>query len=178
MDNQIMIRPYKASDTALVSALFINVNRLLAPPHMVAAFEDYITRSLEEEINRITDYYSEKGGSFWIAENEHQMVGMFGLEASGVGDGNTQNNMELRRMYVNPEFRRQGIAQKMLNHAENHCRSINVHQLDLSTSEIQSEALAFYRAADYTLTHEETAETASNKTIGGGIKRYHFMKML
>jgi len=100
------------------------------------------------------------------------IVGMFGLEPAG------QKAMELRRMYVDPDWRRQGIAGKMLEFAEIHCRARNMHQLDLSTSEIQSQALAFYRKSGYGLVREEVTETASNKTIGGGIRRYHFQKIL
>jgi putative acetyltransferase len=53
-----------------------------------------------------------------------------------------------------------------------------MQSLTLSTSELQSEALALYRAAGYQLQKEEIAETASNKTLGGGIRRYHFDKTL
>jgi hypothetical protein len=48
----------------------------------------------------------------------------------------------------------------------------------LSTSEIQKEALALYRDAGYRETREEIAADASNKTIGGGIRRFHFVKAL
>jgi len=48
----------------------------------------------------------------------------------------------------------------------------------LSTSESQTEALARYRAAGYRETREEIAADASNKTIGGGIRRFHFAKAL
>lgn len=51
-------------------------------------------------------------------------------------------------------------------------------QLDLSTSELQPAALALYRNAGNELVREEVAETASNKTLGGGLKRFHFVKML
>jgi hypothetical protein len=48
----------------------------------------------------------------------------------------------------------------------------------LSTSELQREALSLYRNAGYGLVREEVAVAASNKTIGGGIRRYHFSKIL
>jgi len=48
----------------------------------------------------------------------------------------------------------------------------------LSTSELQHAALALYRQAGYFLLREEVAETASNKTVGGGIRRYYFAKTL
>lgn len=152
--------------------LFTKVNRLLAPADMKAAFEGYIESSIIEEIGRIEDYYAEKQGGFWVAEIDGRIVGMFGLEPSG------KDAMELRRMYVDPDMRRLGIAAAMLRFAEDHCRAGGLPRLDLSTSEVQPEALAFYRAAGYVEVRQEVADAASNKTIGGGIRRFHFEKML
>jgi GNAT superfamily N-acetyltransferase len=86
--------------------------------------------------------------------------------------------MELRRMYVDPDVRRRGIARRMLEFAEQECRGRNRSRLDLSTSELQREALALYENAGYVRVREEAAVVASNKTIGGGIRRYHFTKVL
>jgi hypothetical protein len=36
--------------------------------------------------------------------------------------------------------------------------------------------LALYQNAGYELVREEIATDASNKTLGGGIRRYHFTK--
>ena len=134
----------------LERALFIAVNRLLSPPHLRQAFEDYIARSLAEEMGRIADYYGERHGGFWVALEGNRIVGTFGLERT------TGDAMELRRMYVDPSLRR----------------------LELSTSELQSEALASYRDAGYKLLREEIADESTNKTVGRGIRRYHFEKAL
>ncbi|MFB9267128.1 GNAT family N-acetyltransferase [Bradyrhizobium erythrophlei] len=152
--------------------LFVKVNRLLAPADMRDTFEAYIARSLSEEIDRISDYYSVRNGGFWVAVDGRRIAGMFGLEPSG-GEA-----MELRRMYVDPEARRRGIARTMLAFAERECLRRNRPRLDLSTSELQREALALYRGAGYALVREEVAVGASNKTLGGGIRRYHFTKAL
>jgi hypothetical protein len=74
------IRRYAEGDHAAVRALFIAVNRALAPPDLRAAFEDYITRSLEEEIDRLADYYAGKQGAFFVAYESETLAGMFGLE--------------------------------------------------------------------------------------------------
>ncbi|MEH6404391.1 MAG: GNAT family N-acetyltransferase [Sneathiella sp.] len=166
------IRPYGAADKEAVEALFIRVNRLLAPKGLEQAFENYISRSLEEEISRISDYYEEKGGSFTVAELDGQIVGMFGLEAQA------SSSMEVRRMYVSPDCRRMGIAKALMSHAENICRLACVKQIKLSTSEVQKAAVAFYKRLGFEIVKEERAMSASNKTIGGGILRFHFTKDL
>ena len=172
MDTEVTIRPFGEQDAAQVRELFITVNRLLSPPHLRDAFEAYIERALAEEIDRITAYYGERDGGFWVAVKGDKVVGTFGLERA------SNDAMELRRMYVDHLARRQGIARQMLQWAEDECRRRNVAWLELSTAEIQQAALALYRNAGYRLVREETAETLSNKTVGSGIRRYYLEKML
>jgi putative acetyltransferase len=166
------IRDFSPDDAAAVRELFIRVNRLLAPADMRESFESYIARSLTEEIDRVADYYSERTGGFWVAADGRKIVGMFGLEPAG------DDAMELRRMYVDPDARRRGIARRMLDFAEHECRRRHRRRMNLSTSELQREALALYRNAGYELVREEVAVVASNKTVGGGIRRHHFTKSL
>ena len=172
MNAPIEIRAFAAEDADQVRELFIRVNRRLAPPELKEAFEGYIALSLREEIDRIADYYAEKDGGFWVAVDGSHVVGMFGLEPSSA------TAMELRRMYVDPDARRRGIARKMLREAEEECRRRNRPTLELSTSELQGDALSLYRSAGYLLDREEVAQSASNKTLGGGIRRYYFTKQL
>ena len=155
-----------------VRELFIRVNRLLAPPAMKEQFEAYIERSLAEEVDCIDEYYRTHNGGFWVAIDGRDVVGMFGLEQIAT------DAMELRRMYVDPNQRRRGIARKMLAFAEAECARRGFTRLDLSTSELQGEALELYRNAGYRLLREEVATEASNKTLGGGVKRYYFAKEL
>jgi ribosomal protein S18 acetylase RimI-like enzyme len=75
-------------------------------------------------------------------------------------------------------LRRRGIARTMLNFAEEECRRRNRPRLNLSTSELQREALALYQGAGYEHVREEVALIGSNKSLGGGLRRYHFTKAL
>jgi putative acetyltransferase len=171
-DPTIIIRPFAVDDAAQVRDLFVRVNRALAPPQMAEAFEGYIARSLREEIDRIPAYYGEKHGGFWVAVEGPRIVGMFGLELLSAGA------MELRRMYVDPNAQRRGIARKMLRFAEEECRRRDVARLDLSTSELQGPALSLYQNAGYELVREEIAVAESNKTVGAGLRRFYFTKEL
>jgi putative acetyltransferase len=166
------IRRYAEGDHAAVRALFIVVNRALAPAGLREAFESYITRSLEEEIDRISVYYTGRQGAFFVAHEDETLAGMFGVEGLG------SVAAELRRMYVDASFRKRGLARTMLDHAEHVCREAGTPVLTLSTSELQQAALAFYRNAGYRLVREETAATQTSKTVGGDIRRYYFEKDL
>jgi GNAT superfamily N-acetyltransferase len=127
---------------------------------------------LTEEIDRIPAYYGERDGGFWVAVKGDKVLGTFGLERT------SNEAMELRRMYVDPSARRQGIARLMLQFAENECRRRRVKRLELSTAEIQYAAMALYKNAGYRLVRQATAEAVSNKTVGSGIRRYYLDKIL
>ena len=169
---KVTIRPFVEQDAAQVRELFITVNRLLSPPDLRDAFETYIERALVEEIDRIPAYYGERVGGFWVGVSGHKVVGTFGLERA------SDDAMELRRMYVHPSARRQGVARQMLQFAEDECRHRRIKHLELSTAEMQQAALSLYKNAGYRSVREEIVEALTNKTVGSGIRRYYLEKML
>jgi GNAT superfamily N-acetyltransferase len=169
---EITIRPFADDDAPQVRDLFIVVNRLLSPPDLRDVFEAYIKRALAEEVDRISAYYGQRNGGFWVAIQNDKLVGTFGLERA------SPDAMELRRMYVDPGARRRGIARQMLRFAKDECRQRKVRKLELSTSELQNAAITFYKNAGYHLVYEDLAQTGSNKTIGSGIRRFYFEKPL
>lgn len=172
MNDNIFVRHFAERDATAVKDLFIRVNRDLAPPGMEVAFEDYIQRSLSEEIDRISDYYRERNGVFLVAERTNTIVGMFGLEAG------TPGVVELRRMYVDPQLRGLGLGRQLLARSEDEARNLAGTILILSTSDLQPAALGIYRSSGYREVRTEIAKAASNKTLGGGIRRFHFSKQL
>jgi GNAT superfamily N-acetyltransferase len=170
MLSPVRIREYMPSDHAAVRALFVQINRELAPASMQAEFEAYIKRSLEVEVDRIPAYFAERHGSFWVAELEGRLAGNYGLEMVRAGTA------ELRRMYVDREVRRRGIGTAMLAHAEAICRGLGFTEITLSTSELQPAAIELYRAAGFEQTGQYVAENGTNKTVGHGIRRFTFRK--
>ena len=164
-------RGYRDSDHAAVRDLFININRELATPALRDAFESYVAVSLRDEIDRLADYYAVRRGAFFVVYDDEKLAGVFGLERLGAPSG------ELRRMYVDGAYRRQGLARMMLDYAEQACRDAGTRVLTLSTSELQQAALALYRGSGYRLLSEEIGAAQSNKTVGN-IRRYHFEKDL
>ncbi len=166
------IRPFDAVDAEAVREIFIRVNRHLAPDHMAEAFDAYIVRSLREEIDRIADYYGSRDGRFFVAEQVTSIIGFYGLEST------EPDAMELRRMYVDPSHRGSGTGRALLAHAEAQARRLGKARLILSTSELQVAALALYRASGYSERRNEIVDSQSNKTLGAGLRRFHFEKSL
>ena len=48
----------------------------------------------------------------------------------------------------------------------------------LSTSALQEAAKALYEARGYRLVRQVVADEQTNRTVGGGIRRYHYVKEL
>jgi GNAT superfamily N-acetyltransferase len=101
-----------------------------------------------------------------------EIIGTFGIESR------SRETTELRRMYLDRRHRGTGLAQRMLEYAEARARALGFATMILSTAEIQRAALTFYRKNGYRLVKTEVAETMSVRTVGGGLKRFHFEKAL
>jgi len=169
----LIIRPYRPDDQASVESIFIEWNRHIAGPDNTAAFDAYIWRALDEEILRIPEFYQQVSGSgFWVADLAGTVVGMAGIERLN------DTEAEVRRMYVDSGYRRRGIGVRLLSHIEDFCIGEGYQRILLSTSEMQDAALALYRAQGYRLDREEVAEEQTNRTVGGGIRRFQFVKEL
>ena len=69
--------------------------------------------------------------------------------ASGALRRLDEQTAEVKRMYVAPEVRRQGVARAVLAYLEEYARSTGVARLVLETGNEQPEALAFYTSAGY-----------------------------
>jgi GNAT superfamily N-acetyltransferase len=172
-ETPVAIRVYGNADYEAVVALFTRINRELAPAAMRERFEEYIATSTTGELSHLRDIFSEaKRNAFWVVTIDGQIVGMFGIESR------SEDSTELRRMYLDRAYRSRGIAQHMLQCAEARARDLGFEKLILSTAEIQEAAIAFYRKSGYQLVRTELADTMSTKTVGGGIKRFHFEKAL
>lgn len=167
------IRAFRPEDQPAIVDLFVRVNRSLAPPHLEAAFAEYVAKAIATEIGRVGQYYDVAGArGFWVATDGARLLGNFGLEPAG------DDAIEVRRMYVDFPFRGMGIARAMLNHAEDWARARGFGRIVLSTSSLQLPALALYQSAGFSLLRQEAATAASHKTIGNGILRFYLEKPL
>jgi GNAT superfamily N-acetyltransferase len=168
-----IIRAYQEADNAGVIDLFTRINRELAPSDMRERFEAYIRTSIDGEMSRLSDIFSEtRRNAFWVVKVGGEIIGMFGIESR------SDDSTELRRMYLDQRHRGRGIAQRMLQCAEMRARELGFAKLILSTAEVQAAAIAFYRKSGYRHVRTEQADAMSTKTVGGGMTRFHFEKVL
>ena len=169
----VSFRAYELSDYEHVAALWTRINRELAPSHMRELFEQYIAMAVNGELRRLQEIFSEATrNAFWVAECHAGIIGTFGIESR------SDDSTELRRMYLDRNYRGQCIAQQMLSRAEQRARDFGFSRMILSTAEVQMAAIAFHRKMGYRLVKTEVADAMSTKTAGGGLTRFHFEKSL
>lgn len=172
-EGPVIFRAYQSVDFDSVAALWTRINRELAPPDMRALFERYIEIAISGELRQLQDVFSgAKRNAFWVVEDDKEIVGTFGIESR------SKDSTELRRMYLDQSHRSRGIAQRMLQCAEARAREFGFSKMILSTAEVQKAAIAFYGKNGYQLVSTEVAGTMSTKTVGAGLTRFHFEKLL
>jgi GNAT superfamily N-acetyltransferase len=172
-EGQVIFRAYQVADYGPVAALWTRINRELAPPDMRELFEQYITTALNGELMQLQDVFAEaKRNDFWVVQADKEIVGTFGIESRN------EDSTELRRMYLDRGHRSRGIAQRMLQRAEARARELGFSKMILSTAAVQKAAIVFYGKSGYQLVRTEVASTMSTKTVGAGLTRFHFEKLL
>jgi putative acetyltransferase len=169
----VRIRRYRPSDQPAVVGLFRQYMWELTPPNLGAEFQAYVEKAIRDELGKIEEYYFARDDQgFWIADERGGVLGMAGVERHG------DDSAELRRMAVEKSHRRKGIGRQLLATAEAFCRDAGYRKLVLSTSELQVAARGLYESSGYRLVREEPAAAPSHKSVGAGLTRYHYEKLL
>jgi GNAT superfamily N-acetyltransferase len=172
-EHSVSFRRYRSADYDSVAALWTRINRELAPSGMEELFERYIATTIDGELNQLLEVFSEaRRNMFWVVEDRDSIVGSFGIESRSASD------TELRRMYLDKDYRGLGIAQRMLDCAQTRARQLGFTKMIVSTAQIQKAADRFYRRNGFRQIRTEVAEVMTAKQAGGGLTRFHFEKTL
>src|ERR1700741_4730768 len=81
----VAFRAYVASDFEAVADLWTRVNRELAPAGMETLFEQYITTTIEGELSRLLDIFSQaRRNAFWGSSWPTEADGSWARSASSL----------------------------------------------------------------------------------------------
>jgi len=94
-------------------------------------------RETQEELLR--DYFS-AGSGFWLARCGDNIIGCIAVRRMDVPQA-----AEIKRMYVRPEVRGQGVAQELLEAAEKFAHTAGYHWVYLDTADDMKAAARFYQ---------------------------------
>jgi GNAT superfamily N-acetyltransferase len=101
----------------------------------------------EPVLRAIASGFAAKNGRFWVACLGEWVVGSLGLVP-----GKAKGMAELRKMYVQPRLRRQGLARRLTVLGEAEARIWGCTHMELWSDTRFMEAHAFYHAIGYTQT--------------------------
>jgi GNAT superfamily N-acetyltransferase len=103
---------------------------------------------LREDRKAFSEEYFGDGKGFWLARVASELAGCIGLRRlrlSVPSDGQVMDCAEFKRMYVREKFRGQGIAQRLLETAEQFARSAGYSWIYLDTTKEMKAAAKLYQ---------------------------------
>ena len=99
--------------------------------------------------------FAPPSGAFLVARAEEAAtdpVGGVGVRTVAAGTG------EVRRLWVDPQWRRRGVARALMDGFEQAARDLGLDTLRLATGDRQPEAVALYDASGWTRARVDTYE--------------------
>ena len=90
------------------------------------------------------EYFTD-GTGFWLASIHQSIAGCIALRALP----QLEKSAEIKRLYVRPEYRKQGIAEALLKALEEYATEYSYSTLYLDTNDDLSAALRFYLRHGY-----------------------------
>jgi len=111
----------------------------------IALIERYFDAdAFDRELEMLPGYYAPPKGSLLIAYEDSRPAGCVALRDLG------DEICEMKRMFVQPEFRGRGIGLALANRVLENARSLGYHRIRLDTSHRQDEAMNLYRKLGFT----------------------------
>ncbi|MEM9451300.1 MAG: GNAT family N-acetyltransferase [Cyanobacteria bacterium P01_E01_bin.6] len=134
---EFLVRDWQPGDRQPVSSL---VQTVLAEYGM--SFEP---DSSDRDAVQIEDAYWNTGGEFWVADYQGTVIGSGGYYPSH----RAANAVELRKMFILPEFRRQGLGRFLLSELEQSAATKGFTEMWLETATVLKEAIGLYERYGY-----------------------------
>jgi len=114
-------------DSAVVVELIAELEAYLVPMYPAESRHGYSVEKLLRE-----------GVAFFVMRSQAEVAGCGGVQLVSSAYG------EVKRMYVRPAYRGQGLGRRMLDHLAAHTRAHGLDRLRLETGILQLEAIRLY----------------------------------
>ncbi len=134
---EFWVRPWKPGDRQSVLTL---VESVLAEYGM--GFEPDKT---DQDAVCVEEAYWKTGGEFWVAEHQNRVIGTGAYHPSH----RATNAVELRKMFILPDYRGQGLGRFMLNGLEQAAAARGFTEMWLETATVLREAIKLYERCGY-----------------------------
>ena len=101
--------------------------------------------SADRDVVEVEGAYLARGGEFWVVEQNSKVVGTAAYHPIARG----QNAVEIRKMYLLPEVRGQGLGKYLLSQLERAIAIKDYQEIWLETATILKEAVELYELYGY-----------------------------
>ena len=106
----------------------------------------WLPDSADKDAIEVEQYYFQKGGDFWVVENNQgKVVGSAAYYPIKKG----HNAVEIRKMYILPEVRGKGLGRYLLQQLEEVIKAQGYQEIWLETVTILVEAVQLYESSGY-----------------------------
>ncbi|HEY9764665.1 MAG TPA: GNAT family N-acetyltransferase [Trichocoleus sp.] len=94
---------------------------------------------------QVEAHYLETGGDFWVVEHQGRIVGTGGYYPIGRGE----KSVEIRKMYLLPDVRGQGLGRHLLDTLEQTIQQRGFKEIWIETASVLKEAVILYEKSGY-----------------------------
>lgn len=116
---------------------------------------------LNEDVLNIEQNYFERGDMFWIAvDDRDRVIGMIGTNII------CETDMWLKRLYIKPTMKRNGLGSALLSMAEDFARSKGIKTIHTRFGDDYLEASKFYPAKGFVESQRSNGLRHFIKTVG------------
>ena len=99
----------------------------------------------DRDVYDVEIYYHAKDGEFWVVEQEGEIVGTAAYYPIERGN----NAVEIRKMYILPQARKQGLGKFLLQELESKIASRGFDEIWIETASVLKEAVKMYENSGY-----------------------------
>jgi putative acetyltransferase len=99
----------------------------------------------DRDVMEVESAYLEVGGEFWVVEQDGMLVGTSAYQPIARG----QNAVEIRKMYLLPKVRRQGLGVYLLEQLEKAIAINHYQEIWIETATVLKEAVKMYEGNGY-----------------------------
>jgi putative acetyltransferase len=99
----------------------------------------------DRDVLDVETFYQATGGAFWVIESQGQIVGTAGYYPVNRGE----KAVEIRKMYLVPQTRGQGLGRYLLQQLEADISTQGFQQIWVETARVLKEAVRLYESSGY-----------------------------
>lgn len=149
---QLTLRRYDPADAERVWT----VHELALRASPLAFVED---APADEDLTAISDRYLDVGGEFLVGIADADIVAIGGFQPRG------DDEAELRRIRVHPEYRRRGYGERIVAALERRASKRGIERIVLTTNERLTAAQTLYEKRGYEKVRREPQSTAGDRMV-------------